>query len=422
MAEPQRPTARWTQRHRPSLHGLRSQAESVPAEAGKPLSQARDETRSAAAFVNWYGEEAKRAYGSIIPSAQREKRIWVMQRPVGIVAAITPWNFPLGLLVRKVAAALAAGCTIVVKPALETPLVALFFARLCADVGFPAGAVNMVIGDAEAISTTWVEDTRVRHISFTGSTSVGKLLARKAAKHLQRVSLELGGSAPYLIFADADLDQAVAGLFRSKIRNAGQVCAAPNRIYIHRSVEAEFLTRLQTMVDRVRLGNGCHAESQMGPLINEAGFRKIEQMVDEARASGAKAYTGGIWVGEPESRKGWFWRPQILTDVPEQCALVKHEAFGPILPVLPFDEESDVLARANASPYGLGAYVFTRDLNRALRMAEGLEAGIVGINDALPAAVEAPFGGTRQSGYGREGGAEGLHEFLEEKTISLQLD
>lgn len=396
-------------------------AEIITAEAGKPLQQARDEARSSAAYITWYGEEAKRAYGTIVPSAQREKRIWVVQRPVGVVATITPWNFPLGLMVRKVAAALAAGCTVVVKPALETPLVSFAFANLCAEVGLPPGVVNIVTGDPEIISNTWLDDARVRCISFTGSTTVGRLLARKAAERLQRVSLELGGCAPYIVFSDTNIDLAVTGLFQSKIRNAGQVCGAPNRLYIQSDIYADFVTRLTAMIDKVQVGNGCHPQCQMGPLINEKGFRKVERMVDEAQAQGAKVHTGGSWIGEPKTRTGWFWRPQILTNVSEECVLVQQEAFGPVLPVLVFDHEHDVLARANHSPYGLGAYVYTRDLTRAIRMAEALDAGIVGVNDALPAAVEAPFGGMKESGYGREGGAEGLAEFLEEKTISLQL-
>jgi len=396
-------------------------AEVITAESGKPLKQARAEAKSAAAFVNWYGEEAKRTYGTVVPSAQRDKRVWVIRQPAGVAAAITPWNFPLGLMARKVAAALAVGCTVVVKPAPETPLTALVLARLCAEAGFPPGVMNVVTGDAEAIGGVWLGDARVRRISFTGSNEVGRIIARAAVERLQKVSLELGGSAPYIVFPDADLDAAVAGLFAGKIRNAGQVCAAPNRLFVHDAVMEDFLGRLRAMVDAVRLGNGRHPESQMGPLINEAGFRKVEHMVSEAEERGAKVHTGGTWVGEPESRTGWFWRPQILTDVPEDCEVVRHEAFGPVLPVLSFEEESDVVARANDSPYGLGAYVFTQDLNRAFRLAEGLDSGVVGVNDALPASVEAPFGGMKESGYGREGGAEGLAEFVEEKTVSIQL-
>jgi len=394
----------------------------VTAEVGKPLRQARDEARSAAAFVSWYGEEAKRAYGTVIPSAQRDKRVWVVRQPAGVAAAITPWNFPLGLIARKVGAALAAGCTVVVKPAPETPLSGLAFAALAEDVGLPPGVLNVVTGDAATIAQTWLADPRVRRLSFTGSTAVGRLLVRAAAERLPRVSLELGGSAPYVVFPDADLDKAVDGLSRGKIRNAGQVCAAPNRIYVHESIADEFVGKLQAMVDRVRVGNGVHPESQMGPLINEEGYRKVEEMVADATRRGAEVHTGGTWVGEPETRTGWFWRPQVLVGAPEDCTILREEAFGPVLSVLRFSEEAEVVERANRSPYGLGAYVFTRDLNRAVRMAEALDAGIVGINDPLPAAVEAPFGGLKESGYGREGGAEGLAEFTEEKTVSLQLD
>ncbi len=393
----------------------------ITLEAGKPFKQARDEARSAAAFLSWYGEEAKRVYGTVIPSAQRDKQVWVTRKPVGVVAAITPWNFPLGLMARKVGAALAAGCTVMVKPAPETPLVALAFARLCQQVEMPAGTINIVTGDAPAIGAAWLGDRRVRAVSFTGSTEVGRLLARQAAENLQRIGLELGGSAPYLVFADGDLDQAVTGLLHSKIRNAGQVCAAPNRIYVERPVYEQFLTRLKRMVDSVKVGNGLHPQSQMGPLINEAAYRKVAAMVEAARSAGAEVYTGGQWAGEPDERRGWFWQPQVVSGVTDDSALMQEEAFGPVLTVAPFDEEKEVLARANRSPYGLGAYVFTRDLNRALRLADRLESGIIGINDPLPAAIEAPFGGTKESGYGREGGASGLLEFTEERTVSVQL-
>jgi succinate-semialdehyde dehydrogenase / glutarate-semialdehyde dehydrogenase len=396
-------------------------ARQITAEAGKPLKQARDEARSAAAYMNWYGEEAKRVYGEYIPSAQRDKRVMVIRKPVGVVAAITPWNFPLGLLVRKAAAALAVGCTVVVKPAPETPLVALAFARLCHEAGLPAGVLNVITGDAEAIGKVWLSDPRVRALSFTGSNEVGKILARQAADRLLRVSLELGGSAPYIIFDDADLEGAVAGLFKSKIRNAGQVCAAPNRIYVQSGIFDKFLATLQQMVLSVKVGNGFHPESQMGPLINEAGYRKVEQMVAEVAGQGAEVFSGGSLVGEPDTRQGWFYLPRIITNLPEDCPLMEQEAFGPVLPVLSFNTEKEVIERANRSPYGLGAYAFTCNLDRTFRLAEQLEAGIIGINDPLPAAIEAPFGGVKESGYGRESGAQGLNEFVEEKTISIQL-
>jgi succinate-semialdehyde dehydrogenase/glutarate-semialdehyde dehydrogenase len=403
-------------------HSSDELARQLSLETGKPLKQARDEARSAAAYMGWYGEEAKRLYGEYIPSAQRDKRVMVIRKPVGVVAAITPWNFPLGLLVRKVAAALATGCTVVAKPAPETPLVALAFGRICQEAGLPAGVFNIITGDAEAISEVWLEDSRVRALSFTGSNEVGKILARKAAARLLRVSLELGGSAPYIIFDDASLDAAISGLFKSKIRNAGQVCAAPNRIYVQKGVYAEFLASLKKMVAGVKVGNGFHPESQMGPLINKAGYRKVETMVRAASGQeGATIFNGGELVGEPETRAGWFYLPQVITGLPEDSELLAQEAFGPVFPVLSFTDEKEVVERANRTPYGLGAYVFTRDLNRTFRMADRLEAGIIGINDPLPAAIEAPFGGIKESGYGRESGAAGLNDFVEERTVSIQL-
>jgi succinate-semialdehyde dehydrogenase/glutarate-semialdehyde dehydrogenase len=393
----------------------------ITAEAGKPLKQALGEVRSAAAFVGWYAEEAKRANGTVVASADPNRRISVIRQPAGVAAAITPWNFPLGLLARKVAAALAAGCTVVAKPASETPLIALAFAELATRAGIPPGVLNVVTGDPEPIVGAWMDDRRIRRLSFTGSTAVGQHLAREAARTLKRASLELGGSAPYVVFDDADIDLAVEGLLLSKIRNAGQVCAAPNRIYVHRSIHDEFVTRVRAMVDAVGVGNGRDPQSAMGPLISESALRNVERLVHDARAAGAGVYTGGRWIGTPQTRRGWFMQPTIVTGVADDAELVVEEAFGPVLSIMPFASFGEAIARANDTRYGLGAYVFTRDLDRAQRAAEAIESGIVGINDPLPASVEAPFGGSKASGYGREGGAEGLAEFLEEKTISLQL-
>jgi succinate-semialdehyde dehydrogenase/glutarate-semialdehyde dehydrogenase len=393
----------------------------VTAECGKPLKQARDEVRSSAAFVTWYGEEAKRGYGSVIPAADRNKRITTIHIPAGVAAAISPWNFPLGLLSRKIAAALAAGCTVVAKPAEATPLVALAFARLAAKAGVPDGALNVVTGAPAPIVETWMRDPRVTRVSFTGSTEVGKLLAGQAAHTLKRLTLELGGSAPYLVFADADLDAAVEGLALSKVRNAGQVCAAPNRIYVHADVLDRFLDKLRAMLDGVAVGDPRSPETRMGPLISEDALRGVRTLIDEARAAGAQVEEHGRWVGGAHERRGWFLLPHLIVGIDERHRLVRDEAFGPIFTVLPFSDEHDVVARANDSPYALGAYLFTNDLNRAVRVSEALQAGLVGVNDALPASVEAPFGGYLASGYGREGGAAGLFEFLEEKTISVRL-
>ena len=393
----------------------------ITSECGKPLAQARDEARSSAAFVTWYGEEAKRAYGRVIPAADRAKRISIIHTAAGVAAAISPWNFPLGLFSRKVAAALAAGCTVVGKPAEATPLVALRFAELAAAAGVPAGAFTVVTGAPAPIVETWMNDPRIMRVSFTGSTEVGKLLARQAAASLKRLTLELGGSAPYIVFADADLGLAIDGLAKSKVRNAGQVCAAPNRLYVHEDVLEPFLAGLRSMLDGIGVGDPRSPEVRMGPLISETALRNVEALLAEARASGASVEECGRYVGTASDRKGWYVRPHVVLGMDESHRLVREEAFGPIFTVLPFRDEADVLARANDSPYALGAYVFTNDLRRAARVSEALQAGIVGVNDALPASIEAPFGGYRESGYGREGGAAGLYEFLEEKTISVRV-
>jgi succinate-semialdehyde dehydrogenase / glutarate-semialdehyde dehydrogenase len=394
----------------------------ISRECGKPRSQARDEARSSAAFVTWYGEEAKRAYGMVIPAADPNKRITTMHVPAGVAVAISPWNFPLGLLARKVAAALAAGCTVVAKPAELTPLVALAFGELIEGAGFPPGVVNIVTGDDPApMVDVWLRDPRVARVSFTGSTEVGKIIARAAADTLKTVTLELGGSAPYLVFADADLDAAIAGLAQSKIRNAGQVCAAPNRIYVHASVFEPFLVKLRAMLDGIGVGNAEHADTRMGPLISQAALDGVLALLEDARAHGATVEKRGHYVGDADSRNGHFVLPHIVTGIHERHRLVTEEAFGPVFTVLPFETDADVIARANDSTYALGAYVFTRDLTRATRVSEALESGIVGVNDALPAAIESPFGGYKASGYGREGGAAGLFEFMEEKTISVRL-
>jgi len=391
----------------------------VTREQGKPLAEARGEVQYGADFWRWYAEEARRVYGEIVPAAPG-KRIEVIYQPTGVTAAITPWNFPSSMISRKVAPALAAGNTVVLKPAEQTPLSAVVLCEIFEEVGLPAGVVNLVTGDPVQIGGVIMADKRVRHVTFTGSTEVGLLLARQASEQLKRVSLELGGHAPFIVFDDADMDKAIAGILASKLRNMGQACIAANRLLVQESVADAFHRRLAEALSELTLGNGEDAGVQVGPIIDEANFRKIAEQVDEARKRGARLVVGGKpWDG---ANNGYFYMPTLVTEVGTDTRLFREETFGPVLASTVFSTEDQAVAIANDCSYGLAAYLYTRDMSRSFRVAEALEFGVIGLNDALPMAAQAPFGGRKLSGIGREGGHWGIEEFLEAKYLSISLN
>ncbi|HMQ31758.1 MAG TPA: NAD-dependent succinate-semialdehyde dehydrogenase [Chloroflexaceae bacterium] len=387
-------------------------------EQGKPLAEARGEIAYAASFLSWFAGEAERVYGSTIPASAAGKRLLVLRQPVGVAAMITPWNFPAAMITRKLGPALAAGCTAVVKPAEQTPLSALELGRVFARAGLPPGALNLVTcRDPQPFSETIFADERVRKVSFTGSTEVGKLLIRQSADTVKRLSLELGGNAPFIVFADADLDAAVRGAIASKFRNAGQTCVCANRIFVQREVYDRFAELFAAQVAGLRVGNGLDPASVIGPLIDEQARAKVERHVADAIAGGAAVLAGG----RPAPVGANFWAPTVLANATADMLVAREETFGPVAPLIPFGDEDEALALANDTPFGLAAYFYTRDVGRVWRVAEGLEYGIVGVNDPIPSTAQAPFGGVKQSGLGREGGPTGINEYLEEKYVSLAL-
>jgi len=386
-------------------------------EQGKPIREARGEIAYAADFLLWYSEEAPRVYGETIPSSHPDKRLFVIRQPVGVVAAITPWNFPAAMITRKLGPALAAGCTMVIKPAEQTPLTAYRLMELIEQAGIPAGVVNMVTTSVpQAVGAQWIQDPRVRKVTFTGSTEVGKEIMRQAAGTVKKVSLELGGHAPFLIFEDADLERAAEQAILSKFRNAGQTCICANRFYVQESVMADFAQVFADKVKKLKVGNGLAEETDIGPLIDGQAMAKVESHVKDAVQKGAASLAGGV----PLSDLGpHFYAPTVLLGVDRGMRVTEEETFGPVAPILGFKDEQQALYRANDTRYGLAAYIHTRDLARAIRVAEGLEYGIVGVNDGVPSAAQAPFGGYKESGLGREGGHHGLEEYLETKYISI---
>ncbi|WP_420135250.1 NAD-dependent succinate-semialdehyde dehydrogenase [Rhodopseudomonas sp.] len=384
-------------------------------EQGKPLTEALGEIDYAASFVEFYSEEARRIYGETIPSHRADARTMVIRQPVGVVAAITPWNFPAAMITRKVAPALAAGCTVVIKPAPETPLTALALGVLAQRAGFPAGVLNIVTGDAPAIGRAWTESPVVRAISFTGSTEVGKILMRQAASTVKKVGLELGGNAPFIVFDDADLDAAVEGVITSKFRNMGQTCVCANRIYAQDGIYDTFVEKLTAKVATLQVGNGVDAGVTQGPLITKEAIAKVERHVADAVGKGAKAVLGG----KRHALGRTFFEPTVLSGVTTDMVITREETFGPVAPVYRFTDEADVIAQANDSPFGLAAYFYARDLGRVFRVAEALESGMVGVNSALLGADVVPFGGVKQSGLGREGSRHGIEEYVETKYILL---
>ncbi len=398
------------------LEDLERLAAVMTEEQGKPIQAARNEVKYGADFLLWFAEEAKRNYGRTIPSARADQRFIVLRQPLGVVGAVTPWNYPISMITRKVAPALAAGCTIVLKPAEATPLCAKAVFEIFEKAGIPAGVANLVTAlEPKPIGEAFLKDDRVRKLTFTGSTEVGKMLAGGAASQLKRVSLELGGHAPFIVCRDADPVHAAKGLALVKFLNTGQACISPNRIFVHEDVVEPFLAELSKRVSTLKAGSGFDPGVRIGPLVNEAALEKVDRQVQDALAKGAELVAGGHRLVEAGLDRGFFYAPTVLNRVSADMTIYREETFGPVAPVIPYHEEGELLAMANDTHYGLASYVYTRDLKKAFRLFEGLHFGIVGVNDINPTSAAAPFGGMRESGFGREGAVEGLDEYLETK-------
>lgn len=389
-------------------------------EQGKPLIESTGEVVYGASFIEWFAEEAKRVSGSIPSTTSSDKRLIVMKQPIGVCVAITPWNFPNAMITRKIAPAMAAGCTIVIKPAELTPLSALALAELALRAGIPPGVINILTADADqsiAIGKTLCESPIVRHLSFTGSTEVGRILMAQSAPTVKKLALELGGHAPFIVFEDADIDAAVSGAVTSKYRNSGQTCVCANRFYVHKKVQDEFVEKFAKAVQAIKVGNGMEAGVTQGPLIEPAALEKVERHVADALSKGAKLVSGG----KPSSLGGTFYEPTILSNVTSDMLITYEETFGPVAPIIPFESDEEALRLANNSQYGLASYFYSRDIGRIWKAAEALEYGIVGVNTGLISNEVAPFGGVKQSGLGREGSTYGMDEYLELKYVCLGL-
>ena len=388
----------------------------MTAEQGKPLAEAKGEVAYGASFVEWFAEEGRRIYGETIPSTDQNRRLLVLKQPIGVCAAITPWNFPIAMITRKVAPALAAGCTVVIKPAEQTPLSALALAELAHRAGLPAGVLNVLTADSQRsieIGKLLCSSDTVRHLSFTGSTEVGRILAAQCAPTIKKISLELGGNAPFIVFDDADIDSAVEGAMISKYRNAGQTCVCANRFYVQESVYEKFVEKFAAKAKAIRVGNGFEPGVQQGPMIDEQALEKIELHVSDALSKGAKLVTGGQRAGERA------YQPTVLSHVTSEMRCAREETFGPVAPVFSFKTEEEVIALANNTEFGLASYFYSRDIGRIFRVGEALEYGMVGINTGLISTAEAPFGGVKQSGLGREGSHHGIEDYVEMKYLCL---
>ncbi|MCT7317474.1 NAD-dependent succinate-semialdehyde dehydrogenase [Ralstonia sp. CHL-2022] len=395
----------------------------ISLEQGKPLAEGKGEVAYAASYIEWFGEEATRMNGEVIPAPVPGRRMFALKEPVGVVAAITPWNFPAAMIARKIAPALVVGCTVVCKPAEDTPLTSLALVRLAQEAGVPPGVLNIVTASRERtpeVVDVWLDDARVRKITFTGSTPVGKHLARRSADTLKKLSLELGGNAPFIVFEDADIDAAVEGFMAAKFRNGGQTCVCPNRVFVHDAVHDAFAAKLAARVAALKVGPAIDPASQIGPMINARAVEKIDRHVQDAIAKGAKVLTGGARLTQLGAN---YYAPTVLINADATMACACEETFGPVAPLTRFTTEEDVIAAANDTPFGLAAYFYSQDVRRIWRVAEALETGIVGINEGALAAEAAPFGGVKESGYGREGSVHGLDDYLHTKYVCQgQLD
>lgn len=384
-------------------------------EQGKPLAEAKGEISYAASFIEWFAEEGKRIYGDTIPGHQADKRLLVIKQPIGVTAAITPWNFPSAMITRKAGPALAAGCTMVLKPASQTPFSVLALAELANRAGIPEGVFNVVTGSASEVGNELTGNPLVRKLSFTGSTEIGRQLMEQCAKDIKKVSLELGGNAPFIVFDDADLDKAVEGALASKFRNAGQTCVCANRLYVQDGVYDRFAEKLQQAVSKLQIGDGLQPNVTIGPLIDEKAIAKVQEHIADALGKGARIVTGG----KVHELGGNFFQPTILVDVPGDAKVAKEETFGPLAPLFRFKDEADIIAQANDTEFGLAAYFYARDLSRVFRVGEALEYGIIGINTGLISTEVAPFGGVKSSGLGREGSKYGIEDYLEIKYMCI---
>ena len=392
----------------------------ISREQGKPLAEGRGEVAYAASYIEWFAEEATRANGDVIPAPVPGRRMFALKEPVGVVATITPWNFPAAMIARKIAPALAAGCTVVCKPAEDTPLTSLALVKLAQEAGVPAGVINIVTASRERtpeVVDVWLEDARVRKISFTGSTPVGKHLARRSADTLKKLSLELGGNAPFIVFEDADVDAAVEGLMAAKFRNGGQTCVSPNRVFVQAKVHDAFVDKLAARVGALKVGPASEPDSQLGPMINARAVDKIERHVRDAVDRGARVVVGGKRLRSARCDGPNYYAPTVLVNADASMECSCEETFGPVVPITRFDSEAEVIAAANDTPFGLAAYFYSTDLRRVWRVAEALESGIVGINEGALAAEAAPFGGVKESGYGREGSVHGLEDYMHIKYL-----
>ncbi|MBT7085083.1 MAG: NAD-dependent succinate-semialdehyde dehydrogenase [Desulfobacterales bacterium] len=409
--------------HRLMMEDLESLAQIMTEEQGKPIQSARNEVRYGADFLLWFAEEVKRIYGRTISSSRSDQRFIVIKQPVGVVAAITPWNYPMSMITRKVAPALAAGCTIVLKPAEATPICAMEIFKLLEKAGLPKGVANLVTAlDPEPVGRVFTTDKRIQKLTFTGSTDIGKMLAREAAGQMKRISLELGGHAPFIVCKDADPIRAAKGLSLVKFLNTGQACISPNRIYVHSTMKESFLKMLKEKVDLMIPGNGMTPGVKIGPLVNEAEIEKVNSQVKDAVNHGATLVTGGFRIIDNELDKGYFYAPTILDNVTKEMRIYREETFGPVAPVITYEDEDDLLKMANDTDYGLAAYVYTKSYSTAMKFFEGLNFGIIGINDINPTSAAAPFGGMKMSGIGREGAFEGIEEYLETKSGGFSLN
>src|SRR5690625_221745 len=394
-------------------------AETMTIEMGKPINESRGEVKYAASIIKWYAEEGKRIYGETIPAHVDGKRLQVWKKPVGVVAAITPWNFPAAMLTRKMGPALAAGCTIVIKPSSDSPITAVKLMELCEQAGFPKGVVNLVTGPSSDIGETIMSDKRVRKVTFTGSTEVGKTLIKQSADQVKNLSLELGGHAPLIVLDDANVDLAVKGVMASKFRNAGQTCICANRVYVQSGIYDAFIEKFSEAVKGLKVGDGMNEDVDIGPLINEAGLNKVKRHVDDAVSSGASVVVGGK---TREVGDGVYYEPTVIKDIDQSMIIMNEETFGPVAPVQKITTDHEAVDLANDTDYGLAAYIFTENVARGMQLIEQLDYGIVGWNDGGPSAAQVPFGGFKESGIGREGGHEGIEAFVESQYVSIGME